>query len=92
MDAVDDFIPAQHVERIVHRGRGAFIVHNFRDEPVSAGVTLRAGVTGLTDLVSGEKVAVSERTEPARSGAPANSVPVATFTLAPHSFRALQIN
>ncbi len=71
---------------------GAFIVHNFRDEPVSAGVTLRAGVAGLTDLVSGEKVAVSERTEPARFGAPANSVPVATFTLAPHSFRALQTN
>jgi hypothetical protein len=71
---------------------GAFILHNFRDEPVSAGVTLRAGVAALTDLVSGEKVAVSERAEPARFGAPAQSVPVATFTLAPHSFRALQTN
>ena len=71
---------------------GSFIVHNFRDEPVSAGVSLRAGVTALTDLVSGEKVALTERTEPARFGAPASGVRVATFTLAPHSFRALQIN
>ncbi len=70
----------------------AFIVHNFRDEPVSAGVTLRAGATGLTDLQSGEKVAVTERAEPARFGAPATSTPAAAFTLAPHSFRALQIN
>ena len=44
---------------------GAFIVHNFRDEPVNAGVTLRAGIAELTDLVSGEKVAVTERKEPA---------------------------
>lgn len=71
---------------------GAFIVHNFRDEPVNAGVTLRAGAAGLTDLLSGEKLAVTGRTEPARFGAPASSVAVATFTLAPHSFRALQIN
>ena len=71
---------------------GTFIVHNFRDEPVNAGVTLRAGAAGLTDLQSGEKVAVTERTELARFSAPANSVAVATFRLAPHSFRALQIN
>ena len=71
---------------------GAFIVHNFRDEPVNAGVSLRAGTAALTDLQSGEKVAVMERPEPARFGAPASSTAVATFTLAPHSFRALQIN
>jgi len=71
---------------------GTFIVHNFRDEPVSAGVTLRAGTTGLTDLQSGEKVAVTDRTEPARFGAPASSTRVATFPLAPHSFRALRID
>jgi hypothetical protein len=69
-----------------------FIVHNFRDEPVDAGVTLRAGAAGLTDLQSGAKVAVTERSAPARFGAPASSVAVATFALAPHSFRALQIN
>ena len=70
---------------------GTFIVHNFRDEPVNAGVTLRSGVAGLVDLQSGEPVPVTERTEPARFGAPASSVAVATFALAPHSFRALQI-
>ena len=41
---------------------GTFIVHNFRDEPVNAAVTLRAGVTGVADLVSGEKTA-AERTQ-----------------------------
>jgi hypothetical protein len=71
---------------------GTFIVHNFRDEPVSAGVTLRAGTSGLSDLQSGEKVAVTERTEPARFGAPASSTRVAGFPLAPHSFRALRID
>jgi len=70
---------------------GTFIVHNFRDEPVNAGVTLRSGAAGLVDLQSGEPVPVTERTEPARFGAPASSVAVATFPLAPHSFRALQI-
>jgi hypothetical protein len=68
-----------------------FIVHNFRDEPVAAGVTLRADVTGLTDLGSGEKVAVTARRESARSGAPAN-VASASFMLAPHSFRALRMD
>jgi hypothetical protein len=71
---------------------GAFIVHNFRDEPVTAGVALRAGTSALTDLQSGEKVTVTERPEPARFGVPAGSTALATFTLAPHSFRALQIN
>ena len=68
---------------------GAFIVHNFRDAPVDAGVVLRAGVASLTDLVTGEKLTTTERKEPARFGTPASSVAVATFTLAPHSFRAL---
>jgi hypothetical protein len=67
---------------------GAFIVHNFRDEPVNAVVTLHADIAELTDLVSGEKVAVTERKESARFGAPESMLPVATFSLAPHSFRA----
>ena len=71
---------------------GAFIVHNFRDEPVDAGLVLRAGVASLADLVTGEKLATTERKEPVRSGGAARSLPVATFTLAPHSFRALQSN
>ncbi len=68
-----------------------FIVHNFRDEPVNAAVSLRPGVTGLGDLMSGDKVAVSERKETARFGAPATSTSVASFALAPHSFRAFRI-
>jgi len=71
---------------------GAFIVHNFRDAPVDAGVVLRAGVASLTDLVTGEKLMTTERTEPARFGTPATSVPLASFTLAPHSFRAFTSN
>jgi hypothetical protein len=71
---------------------GTFIVHNFRDEPVDAGVTIRADAAGLVDLLSDEKLAVTRRSEPARFGAPAGSVGVATFTLAPHSFRALRID
>jgi len=65
-----------------------FIVHNFRDEPVDAGVTLRAGITGLTDLKTGERLAVTERQQAARFGAPASSVSAARFALPPHSFRA----
>jgi hypothetical protein len=71
---------------------GTFIVHNFRDEPVDAGVALRTAATGLTDLQSGEKLAVTGRTEPARFGAPASTITVGRFTLAPHSFRALRID
>jgi hypothetical protein len=69
---------------------GAFIVHNFRDEPVNASVVMRAGVTGLVDLQTGDKVAASERKEPARFGAPASASSVVSFTLGAHSFRALK--
>ena len=71
---------------------GTFIVHNFRDEPVNAGVTLRAGVTGVTDLVSNQVIAATERKEPARFGSPAASSSVAAFSIAPHSFRAFRVN
>jgi hypothetical protein len=65
-----------------------FIVHNFRDEPVSVGVALATGVGSLHDLASGERLPTSERKEAARFGMAPTSTPVATFTLAPHSFRA----
>jgi len=70
---------------------GTFIVHNFRDEPVNAGVGLAAGVKALTDLVSNEKLTTTERQEPARFGAPAAASSAAAFTIAPHSFRAFRI-
>jgi hypothetical protein len=65
-----------------------FIVHNFRDAPVDAGVTLPPGTTSLVDLQSGETATVNKRQEAARFGAPASSVPAAAFTLPAHSFRA----
>src|SRR6185312_13755624 len=49
---------------------GAFIVHNFRDTPVDAAVSLRAGVSGISDLMSDATVAAGERKEPVRFGAP----------------------
>ena len=69
---------------------GTFIVHNFRDEPVHAGVSLRAGAA-LGDLATGEKVTTTARQEPARFGAPAAQSSEARFVLAPHSFRAFRI-
>jgi hypothetical protein len=55
-------------------------------KPVSAGVTLRAGATGLTDLQSGEKVAVTDRRRAARvsvrrRAAPARHVPAGAALL-----------
>jgi len=70
---------------------GSFIVHNFRDEPVNVTVVLRAGVASLVDLQKGDKLAASERKEPARFGAPAATSSVASFSLGPHSFRALKV-
>jgi hypothetical protein len=71
---------------------GTFIVHNFRDEPVNAGVTLRGGVTGVTDLLSNQVTATTARQEPARFGSPAATWSVAAFSIAPHSFRAFRVN
>jgi len=71
---------------------GTFIVHNFRDEPVNAAAALRAGVTAISDITSGEKLATTERKEPARLGAPPVSTSIATFTIGPHSFRAFRID
>ncbi|HET9863365.1 MAG TPA: hypothetical protein VFP37_07965 [Steroidobacteraceae bacterium] len=67
-----------------------FIVHNFRDEPVAAAVSLRAGAA-LSDLEDGGKITTEVRREPARFGAPAVESTVAHFALPPHSFRAFRI-
>lgn len=68
-----------------------FIVHNFRDEPVDAAVSLRAGVASVDDLVSGERVAATERKESPRFGVPPVPSSVAAFTIPPHSFRAFRV-
>jgi hypothetical protein len=68
-----------------------FIVHNFRDEPVNAQVSLAAGVTSISDLLSNETIRTSERSETPRLGPPTAPSTAAAFTLAPHSFRAFRI-
>jgi hypothetical protein len=68
-----------------------FIVHNFRDEPVNARVSLAAGVTSISDLLSNETIRTSERSETPRLGPPTAPSTAAAFTLAPHSFRAFRI-
>jgi hypothetical protein len=68
-----------------------FIVHNFRDEPVNAAVTMHVGVGAIQDLLTGESVSAAERKEAPRFGAPPPPVSVAAFAIAPHSFRAFRI-
>jgi hypothetical protein len=68
-----------------------FIVHNFRDEPVDAAVTMRAGVSVIQDLLTGESVNATERKETPRFGAAPPPVSVAAIAIAPHSFRAFRI-
>ncbi|HTU66108.1 MAG TPA: hypothetical protein VMF52_09170 [Steroidobacteraceae bacterium] len=70
---------------------GTFIVHNFRDEPVTAKAVLAAGVASVSDLVSGATIATTKREEPARFGAPASASSVVELAVAPHSFRAVLV-
>jgi hypothetical protein len=70
---------------------GTFIVHNFRDEPVNAQISLAAGAGAITDLLSEETIKTTERKEPPRFGATPPATAAAAFTLAPHSFRAFRI-
>jgi len=55
-------------------------------------VALRGGVTAISDLLSGGKLATTERSEPPRFGAPAVASSIAKFTIAPHSFRAFKVD
>ncbi|MEJ0087893.1 MAG: hypothetical protein WDO72_19670 [Pseudomonadota bacterium] len=70
---------------------GTFIVHNFRDEPVNAQVSLPADVTAISDLLTNEIIKTTERKEPPRFGPAPPATSAAAFTLAPHSFRAFRI-
>jgi hypothetical protein len=60
---------------------GTFIAHNFRDEPVSARVELRADAAKIVDMVSGESIVTTERKAEVTTR-------IAAFVLPPHSFRA----
>jgi len=70
---------------------GTFIVHNFRDTPVDAAVSLGATATRIRDLVSGESVVATERREPARFGTPPVSSLLLKFKIGPHSFQAFKV-
>jgi hypothetical protein len=67
-------------------------VHNFRDEAVNATAVVRSGAASLTDLVSSDKVAITQRPEPARPGTTPVNSSIAAFVVAPHSFRAFRVD
>jgi hypothetical protein len=71
---------------------GTFIVHNFHDVTVSATVVVNGGAASLTDLVSNEMVAITQRPEPVRPGATPVNSSIGAFVVAPHSFRAFRVN
>ncbi|HEU4654313.1 MAG TPA: hypothetical protein VFS47_10015 [Steroidobacteraceae bacterium] len=71
---------------------GTFIVENFRDEEVKAGVSLGLKANQIQDIASGEKIGTNERKQSPGWGKP--EVPVAkiaAFTIPPHSFRAFRV-
>jgi hypothetical protein len=70
---------------------GAFIVHNFRDEPVIVRALVAADTARATDLTGGAPLAIAKREEPARFGSPGTASGVLELTLAPHSFRAIRL-
>ncbi|HEV2399485.1 MAG TPA: hypothetical protein VGS27_21255 [Candidatus Sulfotelmatobacter sp.] len=67
---------------------GTFIVESFRDEPTPVTV-LATNAGSLSDLVSDQKLTGTTR-KPRHPGEPATTA--FTMTLAPHSYRAFQIN
>jgi hypothetical protein len=68
-----------------------FIVHNFRDEPVTAQITLAAGIASISDLSTNKSLKTVERKETPRFGPAPPPTSAASFTLQPHSFRAFKI-
>ncbi len=69
-----------------------FVVHNFRDEPVRAGVALALDRSRIEDVLTGEGIATTERTVIRRwNKPPVPEAQVAGFTIAPHSFRAFRV-
>jgi hypothetical protein len=91
---IADHLPAQleapsKVSLFVY-DNDTLVVHNFRDEQVSAGLVVPPGVERLTDVRTGERLTVQDR----RGGQGNTSRVVAraaSFTLPPHSFRALRM-
>ncbi|HEV7608416.1 MAG TPA: hypothetical protein VGO61_13820 [Steroidobacteraceae bacterium] len=72
-----------------------FIVHNFRDEPVNAKVTMPEGIASIADLTADlstkESISTVKREERARVGVATIVTSEASFAIAPHSFRAFRM-
>lgn len=69
-----------------------FIVENFRDEAVDAGVLLPLDRTAIVDVLSGEPIATTERRRAVRWGQePKPENRAAAFKVPPHSFRAFRV-
>jgi len=70
---------------------GTFLVHNFRDEPVTAKAIVPGDAGSLENLVSGESLPLVKVDAPSRVGQPpAERTSAAEFVLPPHSFRVFQ--
>ena len=74
---------------------GTFIVHNFRDEPVNAKVTMADTVKSIADLTAdlstNERISTIKREERARQGVATIVTSEASFAIAPHAFRAFRM-
>jgi hypothetical protein len=74
---------------------GTFIVHNFRDEPVHAKVTMSDRVKSIADLAAdlatNESIPTVKREERARVGVATIVATEASFAVAPHSYRAFRM-
>jgi len=69
-----------------------FIVHNFRDEPVDARVSLALDRTAIEDVLSGEVIATTERKIARRwNRPPVPEAQIAAFTVPAHSFRTFRV-
>ena len=69
-----------------------FIVHNFRDEAVDAGVTLGLNRTQLEDALSGENIGLTERrVSPGWEKPEVAIAKMAKFKVPPHSFRTFRV-
>ncbi len=69
-----------------------FIVENFHDEPVDVTVAVGLKSKAIEDVNTGESLPTKERRSPAGWGRqPKQEAQVATFAIAPHSFRTFRV-
>ena len=69
---------------------GTFVTHSFSDEPVKVTAVLDAKTARVEDAVTKEKLSVAERRGSSGKNQSAVVAKTVSFTLPPHSFRALR--